>query len=290
MAFNWNVFWTRAFTALVFVAVMLAGLLYSEWSFFILFSLLHFGCWHEYLMLMEKIYKHSFHAYTKIGISLLGFHVFLNFCNGLKLGPYLVRESFAVPILVVGVVFFVWGIFKQTTSIKQIGYTVLGVFYISLPMGLLLYLRYSGAQFPIIPEQGRLAVENAGFYLPLLIIAAIWVNDTMAYLVGSAIGRTPFSKISPKKTLEGTLGGIICCVAAVTLILQPFFDWHYLLGISLVAALVGTGGDLLESKLKRMAGVKDSGTLLRGHGGFLDRFDSLLLAIPAVWILLVLAG
>jgi phosphatidate cytidylyltransferase len=117
----------------------------------------------------------------------------------------------------------------------------------------------------------------------------MWINDTMAYLVGSWIGKTPFSPISPKKTWEGTIGGIILCVAVVTLLTRYIFilrDFHVIhwLMISLIASVTGTLGDLLESKLKRKAGVKDSGNIMPGHGGFLDRFDSLLIATPFVWL------
>ena len=108
----------------------------------------------------------------------------------------------------------------------------------------------------------------------------------MAYIVGSFIGKNPLSKISPKKTWEGTLGGIILCVIVITLIgyatgYYSVKDWII---ISLCCAVFGTLGDLLESKIKRMAQVKDSGNLMPGHGGFLDRFDSMLIAIPFVFV------
>ena len=108
----------------------------------------------------------------------------------------------------------------------------------------------------------------------------------MAYIVGSVIGKTRLWAISPKKTWEGTIGG------AVLAIIIMGFGGSYLVGTSIlnamlvaaVASITGTFGDLLESKLKRMAGVKDSGQIMPGHGGFLDRFDSLLLATPFVWL------
>jgi phosphatidate cytidylyltransferase len=112
----------------------------------------------------------------------------------------------------------------------------------------------------------------------------------MAYLVGSFIGKTPLSAISPKKTWEGTIGGILLCVALVTLF-GAFIvkaPWVHYMAISLIAAVAGTFGDLFESKLKRMANVKDSGSFMPGHGGFLDRFDSLLFAVPFVWLYAVL--
>ena len=115
----------------------------------------------------------------------------------------------------------------------------------------------------------------------------------MAYLVGSFIGKTPFSKISPKKTWEGTIGGVILCVAIIAIYTILFdanheFTLKFNMTISLVCAVFGTIGDLLESKLKRMANIKDSGSLMPGHGGFLDRFDSLLIAVPAVCLYIVI--
>jgi hypothetical protein len=119
---------------------------------------------------------------------------------------------------------------------------------------------------------------------------SIWINDTMAYMVGSFIGKTPLSVVSPKKTWEGTIGGALLAVVAVVLLGKALTNLSYqtLVIVSVTAAITGTIGDLIESKFKRMAGVKDSGHILPGHGGFFDRFDSLLLAGPCVWLLLTL--
>ena len=115
----------------------------------------------------------------------------------------------------------------------------------------------------------------------------------MAYLVGSFIGKTPFSPISPKKTWEGTIGGAILCITVISAIgsILPATEslgWKNLLMISLLCAVFGILGDLLESKLKRMANIKDSGNIMPGHGGFLDRFDSMLVATPFVWLYITL--
>jgi phosphatidate cytidylyltransferase len=128
------------------------------------------------------------------------------------------------------------------------------------------------------------------YVLPMLVIVSIWINDTMAYIVGSFIGKTPFSMVSPKKTWEGTIGGAILAVVAVVLLGRELTNLSYqtLVIVSATSAIMGTIGDLIESKFKRMAGVKDSGNILPGHGGFFDRFDSLLLAGPCVWLLLTL--
>jgi phosphatidate cytidylyltransferase len=122
--------------------------------------------------------------------------------------------------------------------------------------------------------------------IPCGIILSIWINDTMAYIVGSLIGKTPLSGISPKKTWEGTIGGIILCIIVIALIAgsnRLFIVKNWIM-IAAICAVFGTLGDLLQSKLKRMAKVKDSGKMMPGHGGFLDRFDSLLLAAPFVWL------
>jgi phosphatidate cytidylyltransferase len=123
--------------------------------------------------------------------------------------------------------------------------------------------------------------------LPCTVIFSIWINDTMAYIVGSLIGKTPFSKISAKKTWEGTIGGALLCVIVISSLGSIFYGdeistKHWIL-MSALAAVFGTLGDLFESKLKRMADLKDSGSIMPGHGGFLDRFDSMLFAAPAVW-------
>ena len=111
----------------------------------------------------------------------------------------------------------------------------------------------------------------------------------MAYVVGSLIGKTPFSKISPKKTWEGTGGGAVLCVIVIGLLgyfisVAKIIAVQHWIVIASICAIFGTAGDLLESKIKRMADVKDSGSFMPGHGGFLDRFDSLLVATPFVWL------
>ena len=127
-----------------------------------------------------------------------------------------------------------------------------------------------------------------GYAIPLVLIVTIWVNDSMAYIVGSVIGKTPLSAISPNKTWEGTIAGVVLSVVLVTKVMGVYIPMSekIIFIISLTAAIAGTFGDLLESKLKRLAQVKDSGSMMPGHGGFLDRFDSILLATPFVWVIL----
>ncbi|HLK27874.1 MAG TPA: phosphatidate cytidylyltransferase [Puia sp.] len=296
MAFNAAVFRTRALTALIFAAVMLTGLLWNFWSFFVLFSIIHFGCWVEYQKLVGKI-DNGYLQISKLhkyGVMIAGWCIMLFFTGktyqvaGISLSVIGYWAGlffwFALPIIDIAL--------TRKLHFKNMAHSLFGIIYISLSWALLTNLRTrftdetTGAFYTIGDVVGKIYV--------IIIIASIWINDTMAYIVGSFIGKTPLTKISPKKTWEGTVGGIILSLIVMGLI--GYFnrretDWDIILQlilISAIASIVGTFGDLLESKLKRMADVKDSGYIMPGHGGFLDRFDSLLLATPFVWLCIVL--
>ncbi|MBI1344005.1 MAG: phosphatidate cytidylyltransferase [Terrimonas sp.] len=227
MAFNLQVFRVRALTAVIFAAVMLLGILWNAWSFIILFSVIHFGCWWEFIKLMKLIDPNNFITRSLWGILYI-----------------------TLPCLMM-------------IDLGMISYTGTGA--------------WNGVDIAVFAWLA---------YVPIAIIASIWINDTMAYLVGSWLGKTPLTKISPKKTWEGTIGGIFLSVLVISGV--AYFSQSMTVKdaaiISASCAVFGTIGDLLESKIKRMAGVKDSGRFMPGHGGFLDRFDSLLLAVPCVWI------
>jgi phosphatidate cytidylyltransferase len=282
MAFNVATFKTRALTAVVFVLLMAAGLLLSDWSFFILFTIVHFGCWHEYQKLVARIDPEyaSITSFHKYGVMVAGWCVLLFFASdsinvfGLRLhamGWWLgLVFLFLLPILEL--------LFASQVRPKNIAHSFFGLIYISLPWGLMIDLGMQPS-----PVQNGQVINGL---IPLILIGSIWINDTMAYIVGSFIGKTPFSKISPKKTWEGTIGGALLCVAVIGGLgwWIGYYDLQHWLVIAGIAAVAGTAGDLFESKLKRLAGVKDSGSLMPGHGGFLDRFDSLLFATPFVWV------
>lgn len=284
MAFNWQTFKTRTLTAIVFAAVMLTGLLWNQWSFFVLFSIIHFGCWWEYLRLIEKINHIVFHPYFKMGWIVVGYGLMLQFSGIYEINGYGLKQNFSLPVSGAGFALLLTGIFqKNRITLKSSGAAALGLLYISLSWGLMLDLY----KFLDIHIHDTLYVIQDNF-LPLAIILSIWVNDTMAYIVGSVAGKRPLSKISPKKTWEGTIGGILLSIGVAWLtaylILPAAWFALSIMIIAAISAIAGTAGDLLESKLKRMAGVKDSGSLMPGHGGFMDRFDSLLLATPFVWL------
>jgi phosphatidate cytidylyltransferase len=280
MAFNWQTFKTRALTAIVFVAVMLFGLLWDRWSFFLLFSIVHFGAWIEYQKLVSRFnpeYQRIswMHRY---GIMVAGWCLILFFTNySLRISTLaLTNIGLWAGIVFMMILPLIMFIDSKMVFLGNIIYSVAGIVYISLPIGLLIELRTHWSDDP----------ESLSYTVPLLIIFALWINDTMAYIVGSIIGKTPLSKISPKKTWEGTIGGVILTIASICLVAYvtkriSIVDAGIMSGI---AAITGTFGDLFESKLKRMAGVKDSGSIMPGHGGFLDRFDSLLFASVFVWL------
>jgi phosphatidate cytidylyltransferase len=268
---------------------MLAGLLWNHWSFLILFSVIHFGCWWEYLRLVEKIHTTTYHIYTKFGFMLLGYSWLLWFCGPVyAIGGYGLKENFSLSFSVAGFILLIVGLFqKMKVELKSFGAAALGLLYISLSWGLMMDLHGVETGNSLLYKDSELYL----LYFPLILIGSMWVNDTMAYIVGSLIGKTPLSKISPKKTWEGTVGGILLSTILMGYIGYMFDDWFvfgkklsFWIILALIAVVAGTIGDLLESKLKRMAGVKDSGQIMPGHGGFLDRFDSLLLAIPFVWL------
>ena len=277
-------------TAVLFAAVMLVGLLWNLWSFVILFTIIHFGCWLEYLKLAEKIHSTSIDIVIKYFFAVCGFTMMIVFGMqhwGLDFGFIISGLTISVKLLFWIFLFACLIMFMLQN--KQIPYKVkwmcfAGFVYISLSFTAFLNLRSNDL---IMSADGSL--QDIGKIIACGIVFSIWINDTMAYIVGSLIGKTPFSKISPKKTWEGTGGGAILCVVVIAMLgyiipaakIIPVRHW---IAIAAICAVFGTAGDLLESKIKRMADVKDSGSFMPGHGGFLDRFDSLLVATPFVWL------
>jgi phosphatidate cytidylyltransferase len=288
MALNIQTLKTRSLTAVIFVAVMLVGLLWNFWSFVVLFTIIHWGCWIEYLGLIEKINNDKIEDgfikkyFAFCGVTLmyvLGQHQYTSSFYWVPFGLEINFKYILWLILLIGLLAFLFQNKQLSNKVKWTSF--LGFFYFSVPLTLLLDLRDE----PFVTNE-KFTLLDYGKVNVCLIIFSIWINDTMAYIVGSLIGKTPFSKISPKKTWEGTVGGAILCVVVIATIayFTQIIKVKDAAIIAALCALFGTLGDLFESKLKRMANVKDSGSFMPGHGGFLDRFDSLLFAVPAVWV------
>lgn len=285
MALNKQNFKTRATTAVVFVIAMLAGLLINHWSFLLLFTVIHFGCWIEFQKMLGNIsleYRQISDLH-KLVVMVAGYAIML-WMGGrtYSLFGFYLNELGWWTLMICAIILPISEVlFSANNSLKALGISLLGLLYISFSWGCMMEL------FARARLYGSADDTPYKWLIPVLLIASIWINDTMAYIVGSMIGKTPFSKISPKKTWEGTAGGALLCIATLVLIGHFWMGLPDLTSIAVIAAIAavwGTLGDLLESKLKRMAGIKDSGSLMPGHGGFLDRFDSLLLATPFVWV------
>lgn len=257
---NWNTFFTRTGTAIVFAIIMLAGLLGQPIMFFALFAIVQFLAIKEYFFLLHKINPEQ--KYSSILQSLV--HVFgilaLLFSTSL-LGN---EQTYLPTLLCLPACILLIEALSKNGTVSKAFQALSALLYICLPIALLILMR------------------EKSLLLPLGLILLIWINDTMAYIVGSFIGKTPFSSISPKKTWEGTIGGALLTIIAAGV--WGYFSYYYNIQdwiiLSLCASVAGTLGDLFESKLKRLAGVKDSGSFMPGHGGALDRFDSLLIATP----------
>ena len=298
MAFNFSVFKVRALSAIVFVLIMLAGLLLNSWSYFALFLLIQIGCLYEYQKLMRIIFP-SYNQISKMhqwGVFVVGILMMTSLAPTDIVLPDLIKNLLptnfqgiglrwiglkAMPVALV--LMMVADVFIRKADIKNISISFFGFIYISISLSLFYAMRGM-----FLNSAMSMFFPNIELMVPILVIVTVWVNDTMAYIVGSFIGRTPISPISPKKTWEGTIAGVLLSVVILSMIAGQYIPiaTKYLYLITFVASVMGNLGDLFESKLKRLAGVKDSGSMMPGHGGFLDRFDSILFAGPFVWILL----
>ena len=288
MALNTQTLKTRSLSAVVFVVVMALGLFGNAWSYLCLFSFLLIACWREYGKLIDQIQQRKMHPYLYLGWILNGLAIAWLFAGmNDRSGSFSFLGNLIFPLHLAGFIFLIWGTLASSNlSFRHWWMAAAGNLYITLPWAIALHLY----DYDPGPLQVDLFFPSAVWWT-VVAIAAMWINDTMAYLLGSLIGRTPFSKISPKKTWEGTLSGILCATLLLGWVLDRcLYDESvgsvagYVLIFLLTVA--GTLGDLFESKLKRMAGVKDSGGLMPGHGGMLDRFDSLLFALPVLYLFL----
>jgi CDP-diglyceride synthetase/membrane protease YdiL (CAAX protease family) len=241
----------RSLTGIVFAGVMIGGIYWHQWSLFALFFIISSICLYEF--------------YTLTGVK-----------NALVwTGAGAVFFIYAVGINLTGQKWFEWGpgivaLIALIVSVRQKNRNlILGMFYIGVPFAFIPFLE---------------STSDIGSRMILAIVVMIWANDTFAYITGSLIGRTKLApKISPKKTWEGLFGGM----AGTLLVAWLLFDMGgqellFAAGVS----VIGTIGDLYESSLKRRFNVKDSGSLLPGHGGVLDRFDALIFVIPYTYFLL----
>lgn len=272
-----NNFIQRAVTGVLFVIVLVGCILYSPLSFGILFTIISVLSVHEFAQLVSKSSEVSINkTITALGGAYL-FLSLMSFCTQQSVGARVFLPYLGLLLYMMITELYL----KKKNPTGNWAYSMLSQLYVALPFALLNVLAFQNS-----PETGSVTYNPI---LPLSIFVFIWLSDTGAYCVGSLIGKHRlFERISPKKSWEGSIGGGIFSIAS-SLGFAHFFPfmpgWQWV-GLAIVVVIFGTWGDLTESLMKRQLGIKDSGNILPGHGGMLDRFDSALMAIPAAVVYL----
>lgn len=263
--FSMREIFRRALTGAVYIILLLSAVFLSSDAFDFLFMTFGLACLYEYKRLVQ----------------LRGYHIFLAYLALWWAYIYLVHDlSLIYVLLFLTVIVDCALLFYLFSKNKKLFNTfrkfIVGLFYIGGGCIFLTMIPYKDDDFAKLLIMG--------------IFILIWVNDTFAYIVGRSLGRTKlYPSISPKKTVEGTVGGFIFAMGAAYVIgkYEPIISPMQWMILAIVIVIFGSLGDLLESKLKRTAGVKDSGAILPGHGGMLDRLDSLIFAAPFAYVTLI---
>lgn len=264
----------RAITGIIFVAVLIGCIIGSPFSFGILFAIISGMATYEFCNLANKLEDVDINR----NICTLG-SVFLFFCF-FYYGINPTDTGIFIPYLILLVYLMISELYlKKSNPIHNWAYSMLSQVYVGLPFALLNVLAFQSIE----------ATSYYQFILPLSIFIFIWINDTGAYCTGMLFGKHRlFERISPKKSWEGSIGGAVFCIAAAFALAHwvPVMNTMGWIGMALTVVIFGTWGDLTESLMKRHLGIKDSGNILPGHGGMLDRFDSAIMAIPATVVYL----
>jgi phosphatidate cytidylyltransferase len=264
---NYSNLGQRAITAFVGALVIIVGSVYSDWAYFLIFaSILGFSQMEFYKLsgLDGMLPLKSFGTFMGLMIFCLTFMI---------QKEHLRTEYLYLIFPIVSLTFFI-KLYKKTDKkpFTGVAFTFLGIFYVAVPISLLNLAVFA------VDE-----VYNYEILIGCLLI--LWATDTGAYFAGTRFGKTKlFERVSPKKSWEGFLGGAFSAIL-VAFVLAKYFlvieDWKWLV-IAGIIIIAGTYGDLIESLFKRSIEIKDSGKVLPGHGGFMDRFDGLLLSAPFI--------
>lgn len=263
---------------------VLGGLWLHPVSFFLIGAVMIAGTQHEYYIMVRGT---GVRPQLVTGI-ISGF--ILYFTSTMIAIGWLPWEGFLVLIPVVFIV-MVMELFRNVERpFDSLAHTFFSILYTAVPFSLFPFAAFNREGLaPLVPMDG--IDFSPGIMIGFFML--LWANDTGAYLVGSSLGRHRlFERISPKKSWEGFFGGMVLTL----LVARLFSGWlgvantNGWLIIALIISIAGTLGDLLESMLKRSLGLKDSGTIMPGHGGFLDRFDSVVVAFPLVYLYLAISG
>ncbi|MBP3786894.1 MAG: phosphatidate cytidylyltransferase [Prevotella sp.] len=282
-----NNFIIRTITGILFVAIMVTGICLRGDAMILLFAIITgLSIWEFCGLVNEHVADTTVNRFIATAAGVYLFLAMAGYCTGI------VPPSAFVPYLLTIIYLFISELYlKQKNPIQDWAYTMLSQMYVALPFSMINVL-----SFQADPQTGQIAYH---WMLPMSVFVFLWVNDTGAYCTGSLLGRHKlFPRVSPGKSWEGSIGGGIFVLIAAAIISHfattgsplgsasqelSTLAW---LGLGLVVVFFGTWGDLVESLFKRTLGIKDSGNILPGHGGMLDRFDSSLMAIPAAVIYL----
>lgn len=279
----------RTVSSIVLLLVVVGALVLSKWSVGVLFAAVMIGGLAEFYKLCQKRgYKPMSWVGFSTSIALFAgsFSVFVSY--DAFLSDMADTADTAILIAVMCLLYIVVMIpttlvlelwHKSSTPIENLATTYMSVIYIAFPMAVIFY----------VPEA---LVGDWNAWAMLAFMAIVWANDVFAYLVGVSIGKHRMcERISPKKSWEGFFGGLVGAIGMALLFGYLFEGNLYIWGgLGVVTALAGVAGDLVESMMKREVDVKDSGKMMPGHGGFLDRFDALFVAVPFVMIYLFIAS
>ena len=247
----------------LFVIVVIGSILLNYWAFFaVMFVTVVIGS-QEVSKLVAKSENRNLTIITMV-MGALCFVAGMCFCQIILI---------LIPLLI--------ALFSKRNTFEKVAVSCwTAMFFVALPCVLMMDMYLNSP------------MDIEGKYLIIMLFCMIWINDIFAYLTGMAIGKHKlFERISPKKTIEGSMGGLVMtCVVAflVNHYWLHIWDKWELIGLVAVVVVFGSLGDLCESMMKRQAGVKDSGNVIPGHGGVLDRFDATFLAVPAVWCYLMM--
>ena len=269
-------FLQRAITGILFVGVLVGCILYDPWTFSALFVVISALTIREFGHLINQVEGVSINKNITMLAGVYLYMAVMAFCTNLSGSKIFLPYLLLIMYLMISELYL-----KKENPVMNWAYSMLSQLYIAFPFAMLNVL-----SFHTSPMDTSVSYNPI---LPLSVFVFIWLSDTGAYCVGSLIGRHRlFERISPKKSWEGSIGGGIVAIGSSFIFAHyfPIMNMAEWAGLALIVVIFGTWGDLTESLLKRQLHIKDSGAILPGHGGMLDRFDSALMAIPAAVVYL----